>query len=233
MAALKTALKVHGIVVSEAQLIQQLPFDHTPKQAGVWGNPNQGFVGDIDGQMLVTGYGVHWDPIARLGAKYATTQIMRHGSAVQLAQQIAQGNPVIIWGYYGSRRLYSWQTPTGTPIQAINGEHTMVVYGFDGPVTAPTRFHVMDPVQGSLSWSTEDLLYNWSGLNHMGVVVMPAKVWVRVPHDTTIWEINPQKKTRQEIVSWAAFVKRGGSPTAIKSIDSATLVTYTVGSPIQ
>jgi hypothetical protein len=157
---------------------------------------------------------------------------MRHGSATLLAQQISQGNPVIIWGYYGQRRVYDWRTPAGTPIKAVDGEHTVVVYGFDGPVTAPTRFYVMDPAQNALSWPTEQLMHNWSSLEHMGVIVAPLKQWVRVKGETTIWEINTTKKTRHEILSWAAFTRRGGSTTAIRSIDTAQLLTYKIGSPL-
>jgi uncharacterized protein YvpB len=232
VAALKTALQEQGITVSESELISQLPFDSTPKQPGVWGDPNQGFVGSIDGRMLVTGYGVHWDPIAKLGAKYTTTEVMRHGSAQQLAEQIAQGNPVIIWGYYGQRGVYNWKTPLGSLITAINGEHTMVVYGFDGPATAPTAFYIMDPAQGKMQWTTEQLIYNWSALGHIGVVVKQPKQWVRVLQTTQIWELDNKTKTRQLIPSWAAFVQRGGTSQAVKPIDQTKLLTYKVGTSI-
>ncbi|MDZ4225328.1 MAG: C39 family peptidase [Candidatus Andersenbacteria bacterium] len=118
IATLKMVLGIHGIDVAEAELIAKLPFDLTPRDSGRWGNPNKGFVGNIDGRMLVDGYGVYWDPIARIGAQYAETTVLEDGSPQELAQHVAAGNPVIIWGYYGQRKAYSWLTPDGTPIKA-------------------------------------------------------------------------------------------------------------------
>lgn len=233
VATLKMALKTHGIDVSEAELITQLPFEPTPKQPGIWGDPNDGFVGSIDGRMLVSGYGVYWDPIARLGTHYAHTTVLQHGSAEQLAGHIAAGNPVIIWGYYGNRAVHSWHTPDGTPIKAVNGEHTRVVYGFDGPPSAPTRFYLMDPLSGKITWSTKELMHNWSALHHMGVVVAAQPRWVRVPGDTRIWEISRDRTTRHWVTTWNVFIRQGGSTAAVKTIDTASLLTYKSGLPIQ
>ncbi len=232
VAALKTALAVHGVEVAEQTLIGQLPFDPTPKTAGIWGDPNKGFVGSIAGRMLVTGYGVYWDPIATLGARYAVTEVMRNGSAKLLAQTIAQGNPVIIWGYYGDGKAYSWRTPAGANIHAVDGEHTSVAYGFDGPANAPTRFYLMDPIQGAISKSTDELMSNWGSWGHMGVIVSSPRTWVRAPYDSTIWEID-SKQIRHEIISWSAFVNRGGSSSSVQSITAAALKKYAVGASIR
>ncbi|MEX2054792.1 MAG: C39 family peptidase [Candidatus Andersenbacteria bacterium] len=232
VAALKIALAAHNIEVSEAALISKLPFDPTPKRGGVWGDPNKGFVGNIDGRMLVTGYGVHWDPIATLGAAYTATEVIRHGSPQQLAQHIAAGTPVIIWGYYGARQLYSWQTPSGETVTAANGEHTMVVYGFDGTTASPTRFYLMDPSIGAISWTMAELMHNWSALQHMGVAVKAPRQWVRLPQDTKVWEL-AANNTRRWVSTWQTFVQRGGSAAAVKAIDHKKLQTYILGSPIQ
>lgn len=232
IATLKMALGVHGLVVSESELIAQLPFDTTPKSRGVWGNPNQGFVGNIDGRMLVDGYGVYWDPIAKLGNHYATASVMRNGSPEQLARAITAGNPVIIWGYYGSRAAHSWQTPAGQPVHAVNGEHTRLVYGFDGPLTTPTRFYLLDPLSGPLTWSTAELMHNWSSLNHMGVVVEKHSRWVRVPGTSQVWELDHERNTRRWVTTWEVFTARGGTPTAVADIEQAKLQHYTLGEPI-
>ena len=232
IATLKMALEVQGMTVTERELIAKLPFDPTPKRNGIWGDPNQAFVGNIDGQMLVTGYGVHWDPIAALGSHYAATTVLKHGSAAELARHLKAGNPVIIWGYYGARAVHSWQTPTGKAIKAVNGEHTRLVYGFDGPVSAPTRFYLLDPLTGPMSWSSEELMFNWSALNHMGVVVAKKPLWVRLPNEIKVWEINTTNKVRRWITNWQTFVRRGGSSQEVVAIDQATLLQYTPGVPI-
>jgi uncharacterized protein YvpB len=230
VATLKMALATHGITMSETELITALPFDPTPKRPGIWGDPNQGFVGSIDGRMLRTGYGVYWDPIAKLGNRYAHTDVLRHGSASQLAGHVAEGNPVIIWGYYGSGAAHTWQTERGTAINAIDGEHTRVVYGFDGPHHAPTHFYLMDPSAGRLIWTTEKLMQNWSSLNHMGVVVSPR--WVRTLGDTRIWEISADGTARHLVTSWAAFLRRGGIGAAVVTIDAQKIVRYKIGPAI-
>lgn len=233
IATLKMALAAHGINVSERELIQQLPFDPTPKSRGVWGDPNKGFVGRIDGRMLVDGYGVYWDPIASVGSNYAATRVIHHGSAADIAGQLAQGHPVIIWGYYGQRAVYNWQTPDGNTIKAVNGEHTRVVYGFDGPTDNPTRFYLIDPLSGHMSWSTDELMFNWSALNHMAVAIAPPRDWVRVAGEVDVWEIDPTTNTRHLIPTWAHFESRGGSPHAIKTITNQELLQYRIGGTIE
>lgn len=232
VATLKMALQVHGIDVSENELIAQLPFDHTPRQNGVWGDPNHGFVGNIDGRMMVTGYGVHWDPIAKLGARYVSTEVLRHSSATELARNIAAGNPVIIWGNYGRPDAHAWQTPAGKTINTIYGEHTRLVYGFDGPDSAPTHFYLMDPLFGRLRWSTATLMEDWSSLGHMGVVVTKHARWVRVSGETKVWEISRDGSKRHWVTTWATLLQRGGA-SLIRAIDQAELRTYSVGQPIE
>ena len=233
IATLKMALSVHGLIVSENDLISRLAFDPTPKGTGVWGDPSKGFVGSIDGRMLVTGYGVYAPPIAQVGNAYASAELLRNGSAGQLARHIAAGNPVIIWGHYGQRlNVFGWHTREGTPVRAVDGEHTRLVYGFDGPVQSPTRFYLVDPVTGAFSWSTDELMRNWSSLDYIGVVVSPQRQWVREAGDTQIWEIDTKRATRRWITSWQAFVHRGGSAAAVAPITRAKLLQYTLGSPI-
>ena len=232
VATLKMALKVHGIEVSESELIARLPFDVTPRGNGIWGDPNVGFVGRIDGRMLHDGYGVYWDPIAALGERYAAASVMRHGSPQQLARAITAGNGVIIWGYYGKRAVYNWQTPAGNVVHAMNGQHTRLVYGFDGSVEAPTRFYLIDPLSGPLSWSTEELMHNWSSFQHMGVIVAARSRWVRVPGDVAVWEIDDKNNTRRWVMTWRTFVSRGGSAAAVADIDNQELLKYYVGAPI-
>lgn len=233
VAALKMALGVHGIDVSESELITHLPFDSTPRGNGIWGDPDQGFVGNIDGRMMVTGYGVHWDPIAKLGSRYAPTKVLQHSSAAELASAIAAGDPVIMWGTYGSPTIHSWQTPAGKTVRAVNGEHTLVVYGFDGPVHSPTTFYLMDPLAGQLRWSTQTLMNNWSSLGHMAVVVLAAPVrWVRVPGELKVWEISTDGTKRHWVTTWATLLQRGGA-SLIRAIDPAELATYRVGQPLK
>lgn len=98
IASLRTALLAYGLDVPESELLRRLPFDRTPKSVGVWGDPNKGFVGNVDGKMFMTGYGVYWDPIASLSQQWKRAEVVRNATPQELAQHILAGRPVIVWG---------------------------------------------------------------------------------------------------------------------------------------
>ncbi len=173
IASLKMALSAYGVNVQESELISRLKFDSTPRSGKTWGDPFTGFVGNIDGRMGVTGYGVYWDPIVEVAKQYKPTEVKKFNSPAELAQEISKGHPVIAWGYNGSGNKINWTTPAGKNITAINGEHARVIAGFDGDVNNPTKFIVYDPIYGKLSWTAERVFENWQPFDNMGVVVYP------------------------------------------------------------
>ena len=232
IATLKMALALYGTEVSETELINALPFDPTPKGGGIWGDPNKGFVGDIDGRMLVDGYGVYWDPIAKVGMKYKRTSVLRNSNAAAVAAHIAAGRPVIVWGYFGRYKAYSWTSSSGTPVRAVNGEHTRIVTGFSGPVSAPTSFTIIDPIYGPAQWSTAKFVENWTSLGQHGVVVYPEPRWVRVKDNPRVWEISEDGTTRHWVRSPAILYARGGSMDLVLAIDNAQIVRYRIGNEI-
>lgn len=172
-ATLKMVLGFHGINVSESEIINKTSTDLTDRAGDVWGDPNLGFVGNIDGKMMVDGYGVHWGPLAVAASHWKKTSIIKNGLAVDLVRHIAEGRPVIIWGYLGRGLPVTWKTPEGKVIRAVNGEHTRVVYGYKGSADNPEGFLVMDPTYGPAYWETSELLRNWDAFGRMGVVVYP------------------------------------------------------------
>lgn len=232
VAALKMALGRYGVAVTEAELIRQLPFDLTPRRGDLWGNPHEGFVGNIDGRMMVDGYGVYWEPIAKLGSRWRRTEVLRGASAAQVAAHVAAGRPVVVWGAYGRPTAYQWRTTDGSVVHAVNGEHARVVTGFSGTPDNPTEFLLLDPIFGRLVWSTDTFERNWGTLGHTGVVVYPHPQWVRVAGDPRVWEISADGTTRRWVTSWEALVKSGGTAWAIADIDEAALMRYKVGAPI-
>jgi uncharacterized protein YvpB len=172
-AALLMALRRYGVSVTESEIIRALPFDRTPKRTGVWGDPNAGFVGNIDGRMLRDGYGVYWDPIADVGRRWKPTSVLRDGTAQDVARHLAAGRPVVMWGALSPVAGVTWRTPAGKHIHAVNGEHARVVTGFSGSVQNPRGFFLLDPIYGKLYWSTAKFLQNWGVLGRSGVVVYP------------------------------------------------------------
>lgn len=173
IACLKMALNYQGNKVGEPELIKLLPVDATQKGKGVWGDPNQGFVGDIDGEMGVNGYGVYWEPIAQVGEHWRKTQVLEAGSVQDLTANLLAKRPIVIWGCSSKGRIkkIDWNTPSGKKISAIDGEHARVVTGFAGDAQNPEVFFILDPIFGELVWSKEELEKNWQSLGNHGVVV--------------------------------------------------------------
>ena len=174
-AVLKMALVFRGVNIDEAELIKKTGFDNTPKKmiSGqmIWGDPQKGFVGNIDGKMLVDGYGVYWKPIAKTANQYRQSVWFEGWDISDLAVEIERGNPVIIWGYLGRGNTTSWQTSNGLKITGIYYEHSFLVNGLKGPVNNPEGFFLIDPIYGQIYYSKEEFLKKWNAFGRSGVVV--------------------------------------------------------------
>ena len=97
-ASLRMILIFKGIPINEDQILELIGFDNTPKQDGIWGDPNAAFVGNVKGKQMVSGYGVHWGPIERVAKIYRNAQSFSGWSLGQLTDQLLKGNPVQVWG---------------------------------------------------------------------------------------------------------------------------------------
>lgn len=171
VASLRMALAYRGVTVSEGDLMGWVGYDPTPHDGDTWGDPDIAFVGSITGQQNTTGYGVHWGPIASAGAHYRTSTPFQGWSATNVADQIALGNPVIVWGTTGNAVRQGWHTPEGKYVDAWRGEHVRVVIGFKGRASDPHSFIINDPSYGRLTWSTSAFTANWATYGNSGVVV--------------------------------------------------------------
>jgi len=171
IASVRSALLYRGLDIPESKLIEILSFDPTPGRWGVWGDPHKGFVGDIDGKMFKTGYGVYWEPITQVVRKYRFAEHFSGWSTARLAQEIEEGNPVIVWSYLGDGDLGVWRTSGNKMIVGVNGEHTRVAMGYTGPKEKPTGFYLMDPIYGKIYEARADFLKKWAMFGYSGVVV--------------------------------------------------------------
>lgn len=171
-ASLKMALRYKGAGVSEDDIMGIIGFDPTIRNGNIWGDPYNAFVGDINGRQNTTGYGVYWDPIARAANNWRRAEAFTGWSVSQVAGQIAEGNPVVIWGVTGrSIARDDWNTPSGKSILAWRGEHARTLIGFKGSVSNPTSFIINDPISGRLTWSRSQFESNWGTFGNAGVVV--------------------------------------------------------------
>lgn len=174
IAALKMALANKGVGVSEDSIFGVLGYDGPEQRTAdnQWGNPNRGFVGNVNGNGTTTGYGVDWGPIARAANNFRPSQAFSGGSLQTLTSSIDAGNPVIVWGTLGNPYSMSWtDISTGEAVSAVKGEHARVVKGYRGLAASPIGFYLVDPIYGNLYWDSSRLLSDWSWFNYSGVII--------------------------------------------------------------
>jgi uncharacterized protein YvpB len=111
------------------------PYEH---KNGVYyyGNPNDGFVGDIY-TFDNMGYGVYHKPVAALAKKYLPGRIkdISGQSFKDVLRNIDKGKPVWIitnatFNKLPESEFRTWNTPSGK-VQITWKEHSVVITGFD------------------------------------------------------------------------------------------------------
>lgn len=172
-ASLKMALSAKGISVSEDDIMKIIGYDLSPRKDNVWGNPNVAFVGNIDGKICSTGFGVFKEPVAKAASYWRDAEHFSGWNLEKLVKEIQLGNPVIFWGVLptGSLTDCSWQTKDGQYIKAFKETHVRLVIGFVGNPENPSKIIMKDPLQGDLYWPVQDFLTNWKVYDYSGVVI--------------------------------------------------------------
>lgn len=170
-AALRMALSYRGVSVTEDELLSHIGTDPTEKNGAVWGNPHVGFVGNVRGKQMVSGYGVYWEPIARAARSYRPAESFSGWTIPRLTEAIQRNHPVIIWGFVENGQPVAWQTPDGDRITAVADEHTVLVVGFLGSPSNPSSIIVNDPRLGEVRWSRENFEKKWQAFGQSGVLV--------------------------------------------------------------
>jgi uncharacterized protein YvpB len=173
IASLLMALKYRGITVTENQLIQQLPVSDAGSRNidNTWGDPSLGFVGNINGLMPNTGYGVYEQPLYDLASKYRDAKIINNATPNDLIHELINGNPVVVWGVVGAGRNIAWKTPEGKVINAKMDEHARTLIGYTGNSDNPQSIILLDPIYGEIRLSAKNFLANWTILDNRALVV--------------------------------------------------------------
>jgi uncharacterized protein YvpB len=137
-ASLRMALGAQGVDLTEADILDRLALDPTPRKVQadgrvIWGNPDVGFVGSFDGVFARDGYGVYDGPIADVAAFFGIGGAT-HGTGFDpqdLYAWVRQGTPVMVWVPYGLsvRSRGQWWTPDGKPVPYVVTEHCVVLAG--------------------------------------------------------------------------------------------------------
>jgi len=146
------------------------PKQNVPRSGNTWGDPDIGFVGDLNGP---DGYGVHWGPISNyLSGKGVSNRVQRGMNVVQLAKELEQGRPSIVWVWNGiNGSPISWQTPGGRTINGVVGMHSWVVIGYIGTSDNPTSIIVNDPWGSRRTLSVSAFNSRWGYYGNTAIIV--------------------------------------------------------------
>ncbi|MDR7078897.1 uncharacterized protein YvpB [Neobacillus niacini] len=128
--SLAMILNYKGIPVTKNQLAQEIERVPLQYNNGGNGNPNTGFVGNME---VGPGLGVFHEPIFELAQKYLNAADLTNSSFNQLLKEVANGNPV--WVITTSTfapvsDFETWQTPEGT-VDITYKMHSVVITGYD------------------------------------------------------------------------------------------------------
>ena len=172
-ASLKMALSAKGVNVSEGDILEEIGCDKTPRKNDIWGNPYQKFVGNLNGEMCTTGYGVYWLAVAKAASNWRPSRYFSNWTVKDLVNEIKSGNPVIFWGVMPTGKLTncSWHTVKGEYVKAYKETHVRLIVGFIGQADNPSKIIIEDPLAGELYWNTDKFLTNWKVYDNSGVVI--------------------------------------------------------------
>ena len=177
--SLRMALAYRGIMVSDMDVLQQVGYNPHPRNTttNTWDNPYAMYVGDVNGQEAVTGWGAYGPPIAAASQKLGRSASYVSGiTPQQISQAIHDNNPVVLWGVVAGQtpRLDSWNTPDGSVVTVAANAHVRTVFGVVGSPSDPIGFYVHDPLHPDIYWTTAQLEANMTAdgrLSSQGVVV--------------------------------------------------------------
>ncbi|RED76083.1 C39 family peptidase [Cohnella phaseoli] len=176
--SLAMLLRFYGEKVDKMDLVPELRRDPTPITYGKnrkilsWGDPNQGFVGDITGKTI--GYGVYHGPLFKLLEKYIDSAVDLTGSSLEsLEIQLSKGVPVIVWttvNYVAPEQAWiTWDSQNGS-IQATFKEHSVLLTGYD-----QDHVYLNDPLSGKKQVKIEKstFLSGWNALGNQAISYDP------------------------------------------------------------
>ncbi|MFC1789695.1 C39 family peptidase [Patescibacteria group bacterium] len=172
-ASLRMALATKGIYVSEDEIMKEIGYDPTGRKGNVWGNPYEHFIGDINGKICETGYGVYWEPVERAAKKWREARAISGWNLPDLIKELESGNPIIFWGVLPTGILTdcSWYTEEGKYIKAWKEDHVRTIVGFIGSSDNPSKIIIHDPLSGTLYWPTDFFMDNWKAFEYSAVVI--------------------------------------------------------------
>lgn len=167
VASLRMLLAYRGISTSEMDIVGRMGYNPRPMDKSTnpatWDDPNEMFVGNIDGKTSDTAAGPDAPPVVKAAQSYGRGSFMATGVSVNwMASQLAKGNLIVMFGSTKYNNSYiSWLTPSGRITKMHTSSHCRAVIGFKGEPDAPVGFWINDPLKHSTEyWSASQLQSN-------------------------------------------------------------------------
>lgn len=164
-AALSSLLAALGQPVRQARLQREVarsgPVDPIEGSDGrVWGDPDDGFVGRVDGGGVAGGFGVYPRPIAQLARRNGVQlEELTNKPVAKIYDRVRRGLPAMIWIGLSDGPYGEWRSPKGKPIRVNWGEHTVVLTG----VSEAGELRVMNPLEGTVErWDRDTFEARWA-----------------------------------------------------------------------
>ena len=174
-ASLRMALGYYGIGASDMEILGKIGYAPQPRDTATntWQDPNVEFVGDVNGKLNVTGWGVYAGPVAKAARSFGrSADVIYSPSVSSVASAIHAGRPVVVWGVMGWSAVDdSWNTATSGVVHAAKNQHVRTVYGVEGTAENPIGFFLHDPIRGSVYLSAEALQASMNGGGRQILVV--------------------------------------------------------------
>lgn len=177
--SLTMMLQFAGVKVDKVTLAKKIAKDRDPakiRQGDIkkWGDPNEGFVGDMTGKQK--GYAVFDKPTVDLINHYLPGRAanLSGSSFEEVLQQIDRGAPVVVWttgDYRLPDRWESWEHE-GKTIRTPMDLHAVVMVGYDEKFV-----YLNDPLSGkkAVAVDKQQFIKSWKALKQRAVSYKPEK----------------------------------------------------------
>jgi len=170
-------LNASGSSVDKLELAKQIKKDPTPfkgsslKQISQWGDPNEGFVGDITGKRK--GYGVYNGPLFDLLKEHVQDKAVNlTGSEFSTLEWVVdQGYPIVVWTtatFQPTSQWVTWKKQDQT-IKATFQEHAVLLVGYDDQF-----IYINDPLTGAKARQVnkQNFIKSWEQMGKQAVTAM-------------------------------------------------------------
>lgn len=169
-ASLRMILGYYSISADDMSIVQRMGYNPRPWDTSTdpptWDDPDQMFVGDINGKIRDgTGAGPDAGPVAKAAWSFGrSASAVTDVNAGWIAQQLIDGKLVVMFGSWnGSDAYITWKTPSGRVTTMNATGHATAVIGVKGEPSNPLGFWVSDPLTGGTAyWSAAQVQRNIS-----------------------------------------------------------------------